>query len=382
MTQRPPLELSEFDTKQRELEKSLVDPLASCTAAHIATGYLEYHGKTCRRAIASGGDLRRTAEQGRARIRRHLLQTLLPAIDGYFGTLGERLSRDQGAPASLEDLRPRDVADLLRSLADWERTVTTDTEVTGLISKVCSRMAADARTRVDQLKAEQSPEDSPDFRAVAAMLAAFEEMIALATRLDRQTAAQEIGQQRDHAAKSALLAGLAVLDRAENNADMFVHFDVAAMLVSFENVVVVIARTAELVDQELDDTPPYIESTSENIIRAFAAGLKRVVPSYRRMLKNSIATPDRAVPQFVLSVVRVLVQIARLMRLLTRLLGDESLDGLADRIAKQIAGSQGPLRKISCHDPSLLSRMEQALADVDSGRIQRSPPAGTQAAGG
>lgn len=376
MTVRTPLELDTFDAMQRELERALADPLATSVALRTATGCISRHGAACRKAMASGGDLRRAADQGRTRIRRQLLQSTLPALDGYFEDLADRGWRDEAAAASIEDITAREAAGLLKALAEWERTATTDTEVNALVSRICTRMVGDARRSVDRFKAEQSPEDSPDYRAVAETLAVFEAMIFLASHLDRPKAAEEIGQHRDHYAKTALLAALTVIQRAEDAADMFVHFDIATMLVSVENVVVVISRTLAVVDRERDRSHPHVEAMSEHVVRDFAMGLKRLAPAYQRMLRNSVAMQETAVPQFAFSVLRVLVQIARLIRILHHLIYDASLAVAADGIAEDIVAVQASLRRIAASDPDLLSRLDDALVDLGSGRPQGSAPLG------
>lgn len=349
----------EFTGIQNALERALADPLATGASARTAAECAERHGEACRRAMAAGGAARRAADHGRNRIRRQLVGTTLPAIDAYFTALAERSWKDDATLS--REVSPPEVADLLRWLAVWERTVTTDSDANALVAKICSRMSRDARTWVERFKAQQTPTDSPDYRAISAALAALEDMTGLACRLDRPAAVREIALQRDHCAKSALLGALAVIERADDTADMFVHFDIAAMLVSVEHMVSVIARTIAVVDRERDQAHPHVESTSEHVVRDFASGLCRLAPSYRRMLQKSIATQQSAAPQFAFSILRVLVQLARLIRILHHLTGDDALAQAADRIAADIDAVREPLRARAADDPDLLSRVDEAL---------------------
>ncbi len=365
MSARAPLDLAAYDKVQQALERALADPLATSSAARAAAGCADGHREASRRALAQGGALRRAAEQGRLRVRQCLRDTALPAIDRFFAGLATRSWQDDGASLSIEDVTPQEAAVLLRALAEWERSGSTDTEVNALVSKVCTRMTADAKTCVDRFKAEQSPEDAPDYRAVATTLVMFEAMIYLAAHLRRDAAAAEIGRQRDHYAKTALLAALSVIQRAEETTDMFVHFDIAAMLVSVENVVVVISRTIAVIDRERDQSHPFVETVSEHVVRDFANGLKRLAPTYLRMLRNATAR-DNAVPQFAFSVVQVLVQLARLLRILHHLLQDPALAAGADEIGADVGAMGERLRQIAAGDPDQLGRLDGAIDALGS----------------
>lgn len=349
----------EFAEIQNALERALADPLTTSASARTAAECAERHRGVCRRAIAAGGATRRVADQGRNRISRQVVETTLPAIDGYFTALAERSWKDDATLS--REVSPPEVANLLRSLAVWERTVTTDSDANTLVAKICNRMSRDAKTWVERFKAQQTPTDSPDYRAISTALAAFEDMTGLASRLDRPAAVGDIALQRDHCAKSALLGALAVIERADDTADMFVHFDIAAMLVSVENIVSAIARTIAVIDRERDRAHPHVESTSEHVLRDFASGLCRLVPSYRRMLQTSTATQQTAAPQFAFSVLRVLVQLARLIRTLHHMTGDDALALAADQIAADIDAARAPLRQ-RADDPELLSRLDEVLA--------------------
>lgn len=260
-----------------------------------------------------------------------------------------------------------EVAGLLRGLADWERRLTTNAEVNALVSTVCRRMTAEAKKSVDQFKGELSPEDAPDYRAVTDTLARLEAMIHFATSVDRKPAADEIRQFRDHYAKTALQSALAVIQRAEETADMFVHFDVAAMLVSVENIVAVLSRAIHIVDQERDAGHPHVETVSEHVVRDFANGLKRLSPAYQRMLRSAVSERTTPVPQFVLSVVRVLVQLARVTRILHHLTGDPTLASAAEDIADSLQQESPRVRRIMVGSPELLTRLDDAFKALGDG---------------
>jgi len=373
MATRAPLDLRTFDTMQRELERALIDPLSTSVTVGAATDCVLRHADAHRRAMAAGGDLRRSAERGRATVRRILLSGVLESIDAYFAGLAERAWSDDDAPVSIEDVTPQEAAALLKALAEWERALTTESDVNALASRVCARATADARKAVERFKAEQSPEDAPDYRQVARNLVMFEAMIHMATQLGRQGDADEIGRLRDHYAKSSLLAALDVIRRADDDADMFVHFDVAAMLVSVENVVVVISRTIAVIDRERDSAHPHFEAMSEHVVRDFGRGLASLAPTYLRMLRTAAAMEDKAVPQFVFSVARVLVQLARLVRILNHLDRSEVLTVCDDTITEGVLSEQDRLRRVMARDPDLLTRLEATLGAIGIGPVGADP---------
>ena len=374
MAARSTPSLTEFDATHGEMDRALADPLASGVAIRHATACLARYAGSYRSAVASGGDLRRSAEQSRSRLRQRSIRIVLPALDGYFKAAAERNWMDPEDPQSAEIVTLREAACLLSTLAAWERAETTDTDANALLAGICTRMLDDARRRVDHFKTQLSPEDSPDYRAVAANLVAFEAMVHVASYLDHASTAEMLAHLRDHYVKSALLAALAVIQRAEEDPDMFVHFDVAAMLVSVEHVVVVISRTIAIVDRERETAHPHVETKSEHVVREFASGLQRLAPSYLRMLRNALSVHGSPVPEFGFSVLRVLVQITRLIRILHHLLRDDMLADTAHAVALEVATARETLLEAAAVDPDLLVRVQEALDAIGPATPPRTGP--------
>lgn len=378
MAARSTPSLTAFDATHREMDRALADPLASGVAIRSATACLTRYASSYRSAVASGGDLRRSAERSRSRLRQRSIQTVLPALDSYFKAAAERDWMEPEDPESAETVTLREAASLLSTLAAWERAETTDTDANALLAGICTRMLDEARRRVDRFKTELSPEDSPDYRAVAANLVVFETMVHVASYLDHTSTAETLAHLRDHYVKSALLAALAVIQRAEEDPDMFVHFDVAAMLVSVEHVVVVISRTLAIVDRERETAHPHVETKSEHVVRDFSVGLQRLAPSYLRMLRNALSVHGKSVLEFAFSILRVLVQITRLIRILHQLLKDDGLAETADAIALDVTTARETLLETAAVDPELLVRVQGALDAIAPAAELRTWPRGTE----
>ncbi|MDF1791467.1 MAG: hypothetical protein P1U88_06120 [Thalassobaculaceae bacterium] len=361
MPAHAPLNPDTFDALEREMERALVDPFASSVAMRTATGCVIRFASAYRSAVASGGVLRQSAERGNAHLRHRLVRTLLPTLEEVFTALAETNWHWDDERPSIEGTAPPDAAGLLKAVAEWERANTTNTDANALVDRLCARMTDDAKRCVDRFKADQSPEDAPDYRAVTTSIVTFEALINLAVRLGRPTSAEEIVRLRDHHVKTALLAALAVIQRADDHTDMFVHFDVAAMLVSVEHVVAVISTTLAVVDREREHAHPHVETVSEHVVRDFAKGLIRLAPSYVKMLRKAMSVQGKAVPEFGFSLLRVLVQITRLIRSLHHMLRDPGLADAADGIAADVADLRGNLLETATIDPEMLVRVQEAL---------------------
>lgn len=350
-----------FDACLRAVERALLDPLAGTVALRNAIGCLSRFGDDYRRALADGGDLRRAAQNGVGRLHRQIVSNVLPALTEVFDAAAARNWETDADEDAIEAVTPLEAAALVGALAAWQRASASGTEAGLLANRVCVQMMTHARATLDRFKAQQSPEDSPDYRAVSTDLVAMEAMIRVAGQLDHRHAMEEIRRLRDHYAKTALLAALNVMDRGAAEADMFVHFDIAAMLVSVEHVVLVISRTLDVVENELKDAHPHVETVSEHVVRDFAAGMLRLEPTYRRMLRNAATGSGASVPEFAFSILRVLLQIARLIRILHHPLRDDSLAEATDRIAADLTDLRGKLLHTARNDPDLLTRMRDAL---------------------
>jgi uncharacterized protein YkwD len=79
------------------------------------------------------------------------------------------------------------------------------------------------------------------------------------------------------------------------------------------------------------------------------------------MLKNTTSDQARAVPEFGFSILRVLVQMTRLIRILHLHMPDGSLAEAANKIAADAADLRGKLLHSARTDESLLQRMREAL---------------------
>ncbi|SDF44472.1 hypothetical protein SAMN05660686_01380 [Thalassobaculum litoreum DSM 18839] len=375
MAAHPRLSANMFDASLRAVEHGLVSPLGGTVAVHNAVRCLSRFGDDFRRAMAEGGDLRRTAQSGASRLQRQIVVDVLPSLAQAFDDAARESWRNPGADTK-EDaaVGPLDAAALLGALAAWQRASGSGTEASALIKRIGARMAAEATDRVDRFKALQSPEDSPDYRAAMVDLAAMEAMIRVAARLDDRQAMAEVGRLRDHYAKIALLSALTVIDRGGDAADMFVHFDIAAMLVSVEHVVAVISRTLDVVERERTHAHPHVETISEHVVRDFASGLLRLAPNYVRMLKNTVSKTGTAVPEFGFSILRVLLQITRLIRILHHHLPDGGLAEVANKIAADVAELRGKLLDTARNDQLLLARMHEALDALAAAPHIATPP--------
>lgn len=365
MTAQPRLSANVFEASLRAAERGLDDPLAGTVAIHNAIGCLSRFATDYRRAMADGGELRRLARSGSERLQRRLVADVLPPIaDALDAAARENWQRCSAEPEAIDAVVPLEVAALLGALSVWQRASGTGSEAAALSRRTGTRMTADATARVERFKTQQSPEDSPDYRAVASDVAAIETMIRLAGRLDERQIATDLARVRDHYAKTALLAALTVMDRGGDAADMFVHFDIAAMLVSVEHVVVVISRTLDLVENEREHAHPHVETISEHVVRDFASGLMRLAPNYVRMLKNTTSGSGAAVPEFGFSILRVLLQITRLIRILHHHLHDGGLADAANRIAADVADMRGKLLQTARNDHALRDRISETLDAV------------------
>ena len=355
-----------FDACLRAAERSLLAPLADTAALRNAIGCLTRLGEDYRRAMADGGDLRRRARDGAGRLQRQIVEDVLPDLSQLFDEAARGNWQPTADQDALEAVTPLEAAALLGALAAWQRVSASGDHARLLAGRICARMTADSSARTDRFKALQSPQDSPDYRAAAADLAAMEAMIRLAGRLDHRHAMDEIGRLRDHYAKTALLSALGVIDRSAAEADMFVHFDIAAMLVSVEHVVVVISRTLDVVEHERKSAHPHVETVSEHVVRDFAAGLMRLAPNYARMLKNAATGSGASVPEFGFSILRVLLQIIRLIRILHHHLRDDALAEVTTKVTAEIADLRGHLLHTARHDPDLLARLRDTLDAVSA----------------
>ncbi|WPZ34634.1 hypothetical protein T8K17_00535 [Thalassobaculum sp. OXR-137] len=358
-----------FDACLRAVERSLVHPLAGPVAISNAIACLSRFADDHRRAMAEGGELRRAAQQGAVRLQRQITGTALPALAKLFEDTESSPSLTAAGPDGSEPVSAVEAATLLAAIASWQHASGSGTEAGALAARVGAALAQQAKRRVDRFKAQQSPEDAPDYRAVAADLAFLDETIRVARHLNRPQSAAEIGRLRDHYGRVALISALAVIQRGTDNADMFVHFDIAAMLVSVEHVVVVISRTLDAVEEERAHAHPHVETVSEPVVRDFASGLMRLAPNYVRMLKNTVSGVGKAVPEFGFSVLRVLLQITRLIRILHYHLHDGRLADAANKIAADVAELRGKLLITASDDPDLAARIISALEALSADPI-------------
>ncbi len=371
MAAHPRLSANMFDACLRAAERSLDAPLASTATLRNAIACLSRFGDDHRRAMADGGELRRAAQAGAARLQKQIAGTVLPALAGLFDAAAARGWQAEDAP---EAVTPLEAAALLSALTEWQRASGSGTEAGAQAVRLCTRMTADAKACVDRFKSLQRPEDSPDYRAAATDLAQLEAMIRLAGRLNQTKPQAELRRLRDHYAKTALLSALGVIDRGGDAADMFVHFDIAAMLVSVEHVVAVISRTIDVVEQEREHSHPHVETLSEHVVRDFASGLMRLAPTYVRMLKNTAAARGTAAPEFGFSVLRVLLQITRLIRILHYHLDDETLADAANKIVADVSDLRGKLLHTARNDQPLLLRMHETLDSLAAASVPDARP--------
>lgn len=379
MTAQSRMSANMVEAGLRAAERGLVDPLAGTVALRNAIACLSRFGDDYRRAMAEGGEVRRVAQDGARRLQRRIVSDVLPALAEVFDAAALGNWQTRARPDAVEAVTPLEAAALLGVLAPWQRASDTGTEAGALTARICAQMTTDAKARVARFKTLQSPVDSPDYRAVAADLVALEAMIRLAGRLGHRHALEEIVRLRDHYAKTALLSALDVIDRGSGSADMFAHFDIAAMLVSVEHVVVVISRTLDVVERERQHAHPHVETISEHVARDFAAGLMRLAPNYVRMLKNTASGPGSAVPEFGFSILRVLLQIDRLIRILYHYLHDDRLAEATSKIAADVADLRGKLLQTVQNDPDLLARMREALNSAPAEAPGASPRSNTGA---
>lgn len=375
MAAHPRLSANMFATCLQAAERGLADPLSDTVAVHNAIQCLSQFGDDYRRAMAEGGELRRAAKGGANQLQRQIVGDVLPILAQAFAAAArENRWNSRTDPDGVEAVTPLEASALLGALAAWQRASGSGTEASALIKRIGAQMATDAASRVDRFKALQSPEDSPDYRAAMADLGAMETMIRLAARLDDRQAMAEVGRLRDHYAKTALLSALNVIDRGGDSADMFVHFDIAAMLVSVEHVVAVISRTLDIVERERTHAHPYVETISEHVVRDFTAGLLRLAPNYVRMLRNTVSVSGTSIPEFGFSILRVLLQITRLIRIIHYYLPDVGLAGAANEVAADVAELRGKLLHTARNDQVLVARMHEALdAFVTDPVIPKSP---------
>lgn len=361
MTAPPQLSANLFDACLRAAERSLANPLAGTVAVRNAIGCLSRFADDHRRAMADGGERRRAAQRGADRLHQQITGTALPALAGFFEATMGATSAAPADPPAIDAVSPAEAATLLSAIVKWQQASRSGTEAGALAARVGAALGEQATIRVDRFKSQHSPEDAPDYRVVAADLSTLDDMILVARHLDRPQTAEQIARLRDHYGRTALLAALAIIRRGTDDPDMFVHFDIAAMLVSVEHVVLVIVRTLDTVEQERTHAHPHVETVSEPVVRDFASGLVRLAPNYVRMLANTVSRAGRTVPEFGFSVLRVLLQINHLIRILHHHLRDAHLADVANKIAADVAELRGKLLITASEDPDLAARMSAAL---------------------
>ncbi|NQW09846.1 MAG: hypothetical protein HQ481_08225 [Alphaproteobacteria bacterium] len=359
--------LEAFETLHAALKRALADPLATSGTVALAAARLDDHAAKCRSLLA--GD---SAERLAVRAAIEEISTLAnakvkPRLAAYFADQNVFLRNDLKPVDTPWTVPVAEVVAFLKALVAWERRLGAGAELNAFMARVCDEALALSVRCVKEFKQLQSPDDFPDYRTAAHNLLKLDSVALLLVELDRLKQAEEVRRLSHHHGKIALLSALDVIDRHVASKDIYAHFDIAAMLVSFEDIVMVITQVSALVDQERGENPhPYVETLSEHVLLRFEKGLFQLTRSYLQSFDKAMSDDAGQAPSIILSIVRILVQIARIATLLQHLTGSKSLAGVVRKISTALNAGAERAMGLLARSPDRQKRLREIYAALEA----------------
>lgn len=358
--------LEVFKPTHAKLMRSMADPRAVIHGATLAT-QLHDHAAAIRSLRAGDGTERQAARVAIQELADLASAKVKPGLEHYFSSQNvfKRADAEPMDTSTIDAMR--EATTLLKALAGWQRKLDVGSDMSNLIARICDDAVRLSARCVEEFKKLQSPDDFPDYRVAARNLLKLDSAAWLLMEFDRTRQAEEVRRLGNHHGKIALLSALDVIDRQGEHSDVFAHFDIAAMLVSFEDMVVVISQIFALVDREKKENDhPYIETLSENVLYRFEKGLFRLSGNYRKMFGRAMSGDGTKVPSVILSLVRVQVQIARIATLFHQLTGSETLAGVARKITEDLSADAAEVEQRLAGSADMQHRFRETYATLEA----------------
>lgn len=302
---------------------------------------------------------------------RLLTTRILPVIElklpSYSATAGQ---------ANLLDL-----VELLNALVAWETRSGVGFEIQRFRQQLADRLYGDIQRQTEAFIRRLDKADYAEMPQAGALILQLDAHIWLLEGFGQRQKVSELQNASARLARSIVRSVSRTLQGFLADGDIVRHFDVSAVLLYVEDLVVAMLRVLESTREEeaKGAAHPFILSLGEQIATANLADLDALLSYYLRALERALDTPKVSKDTFRIFSTHAGMTL-RLLRGLARQGGQAKASGLYERGMQRVYGLQAKARSLhrdsaEPHIADKLALLEAITADFEKPLVQIIPSA-------
>jgi hypothetical protein len=298
-----------------------------------------------------------------------LTTKILPVIE-------QRLPRRDvtGGPANLLDL-----VELLNALATWEARSESGFEIQRFRQRLADQLFTDMQQQTAAFIQRLDKADYAEMPQAGALILQLDATTWLLEGLGQGQKMAELQAASARLARSIVRSVSRTIHGFLSDSDMVRHFDVSAVLLYVEDLIVAMLRVQESTKEEKNKgaAHPFILSLGEQIAIANLADLGALLSYYLRALERGIDTPKVSADTFRIFSTHAGMTL-RLLRGLARQGGQAKASGIYEQGMQRVYGLQTKARS-RCRDGAeppvteKLALLEAITADFEKPLVQIIP---------
>ena len=308
--------------------------------------------------------------EGNAQGFHKLLTTkILPIIE-------QRLPRRDvtGGPANLLDL-----VELLNALAAWEARSESGFEIQRFRQRLADQLFTDIQQQTAAFIQRLDKADYAEMPQAGALILQLDATTWLLEGLGQRQKMAELQAASARLARSIVRSVSRTIQGFLSDSDMVRHFDVSAVLLYVEDLIVAVLRVLESTKEEKSKgaAHPFILSLGEQIATANLADLDALLSYYLRALERGLDTPKVSADTFRIFSTHAGMTL-RLLRGLARQGGQAKASGIYEQGMQRVYGLQTKTRSrcrdgAESHVTEKLALLEAITADFEKPLVQIIP---------